>query len=174
MKPIRILIYTIAFDAPESSTCRQMARMLAASLFRTRFTGDLVIIKNSPEPIFLIERRGIQEVVANAEKNCSDQELADLSKRWKSRAREVINAGNYDIIVFLDVDCLVLQPIEMLFEQDDWDILVQNEPGRPINDDVFSGYLDPKELSTLNVDGINSGTWAVRANIYNEVMATWE
>jgi hypothetical protein len=58
------LVYTIAFDPPGKVGTRVMAKMLAASLMRTHFAGDIVIFRNSPTPMFLVERKGLEEVFA--------------------------------------------------------------------------------------------------------------
>ncbi len=169
----RILIYTIAFDAPGSATCRQMARLLVASLVRTGFDGECAIMRNTMDPIFLIPRVGIQEIFVETEPLC-DQALADEAKRWKFRAREVLDIQRFDVIAFLDVDCLALRKVDVLFEADDWDILFQREAGRGIQDDVFSSYLTRQEMESLNCDGVNSGTWATRATVYPAIMEEWE
>ena len=56
------LAYTVAFDAPGYGGTRQMARMLAGSMARTYFGGDFLVFRNSPQPLFLVQREGIEEV----------------------------------------------------------------------------------------------------------------
>ena len=41
-----------------------MARMLAGSIARTYFGGDFLVFRNSPQPLFLVQREGIEEVLA--------------------------------------------------------------------------------------------------------------
>lgn len=45
------LAYTIAFDAPETGGHRLLAKMLAMSLSRCHFDGDILIFRNSEAPI---------------------------------------------------------------------------------------------------------------------------
>lgn len=56
------LAYTIAFDPPGSSGHRVLARLLASSLRRTFFNGDVIVFRNSEAPLFLVERKGLEEV----------------------------------------------------------------------------------------------------------------
>jgi hypothetical protein len=60
--PKRNLVYTIAFDAPGSQAYRFLAKMLASSLSRTFFTGDILIFRNSAAPLFMVERKGLEEI----------------------------------------------------------------------------------------------------------------
>lgn len=53
--------YTIAFDSPGTGGHRLLAKMLAMSLLRTRFDGEIIIFRNSPAQIFQIGREGIIE-----------------------------------------------------------------------------------------------------------------
>jgi hypothetical protein len=61
-EPRKNLVYTIAFDAPNSESYRFLGKMLASSLLRTFFTGDIMVFRNSPAPLFLVERKGLEEV----------------------------------------------------------------------------------------------------------------
>lgn len=54
-----------------------------------------------------------------------------------------------------------------------WDILYQEEHGCAIQGEFFNNYLTALEMKHLKRPGINSGTWAVRGSIYNEVMEEW-
>ena len=56
------LVYTAAFDAPGSESYRFLAKMLASSLVRTYFPGDVVVFRNSLAPLFQVERKGLHEV----------------------------------------------------------------------------------------------------------------
>lgn len=170
----RVLAYTIAFDAPGSGSCRQMVQMLGASAARTYLEGDLYVIRNTEEPLFRVERKGIEEIFVQTPA-LEHQALADLGNAWKFRATEVLSpemVGGYDAVMFIDADCLILRNLDHLFAGDDWDILYQPEPGRSMRDPVFSGYLTDEEMKASRF-GINAGTWAVRAGIYHDVMAAW-
>ena len=170
----RILAYTVAFDAPGSGSCRQMAQMLGASAARTYLEGDLNVIRNTEEPLFRVERKGVEEMFVQTPE-LEHQELADLGNAWKFRAREIFSPGmvsGYDVVMFIDADCLILRNLDHLFGGDDWDILYQPEPGRSMRDPVFSGYLTDKEMQSCRF-GINAGTWAVRSEIYHDVTAVW-
>ena len=174
------LCYTICFDPPRSGGCRQMAKMLAASVARTVFEGEFVIFRNSPEPLFLVQREGISEYYVETG-DMEGEELQACAMGWKAKARQFIDPRRYERILFVDADCLLLRNVDHLLSGhpeagDDWDILYQEEGGRSIREAVFHGYLTDEELrgKTGERDGINSGTLAVRAEIYNLVMEEWE
>lgn len=181
------LLYTVAFDPAGSGGTRQMAKMLAGSVARTYFTGDMVLIRNSPQPVFLMQRAGIEEHYVDTPA-LEHQELAEHAMAFKARARHCLPPPEpYGWVVFLDADCLCLRNLDHLFaEAVDADILYQPEPGRSMGDAVFSGYLGKDELRRMNDEGakggnvaprwwgINSGTWAVRGHLYHAVMEEWE
>jgi len=45
---------------PES--CRVLGKMLTSSLLKTFFTGETAIFRNSPAPLYLVERKRLEEV----------------------------------------------------------------------------------------------------------------
>ncbi|MEN9285685.1 MAG: hypothetical protein RLZZ179_3178 [Verrucomicrobiota bacterium] len=56
------LACTIAIDTPEAGGNRLMAMVLAMSLVRSQFDGDLVIFLSGEVPIFHLPRVGLYEV----------------------------------------------------------------------------------------------------------------
>ncbi len=122
---------------------------------------------------------------------------------WKPRGRAHIpQPEQYEWIVFLDSDCLMLRNIDHLLEERPGvDILFQPEPGRYLTEGPFCAYLTAEERETFSAQqqrhnevlsvkprrrnrffspagggryGINSGTWAVRGHCYREVMEAWD
>lgn len=166
------LAYTIAFDPPGSPGHRMMAKMLAASLLRTYFGGDIIIFRNSPDPLFRVQRKGLDEIYIDTPQ-LGGLEGAQDAWCWKYRVKEYIDAGKYDKILFLDADCLALRNVDHLLEGD-WDIAYQNEKGLSIGLPQFSAFLTDNERSCLKRDGINSGHLAVKGSIYHDVMAEWQ
>jgi hypothetical protein len=55
------LAYTIAIDTPEAGGNRLMAKMLAMSLLRSQFDGDVLIFRSGEVPIFHLPRVGLCE-----------------------------------------------------------------------------------------------------------------
>lgn len=84
-----------------------------------------------------------------------------------------IDTTGYDKVMFLDCDCLALRNLDHLLAGD-WDIAYKPEPGLRIGLAQFSSFLTDAELKDLWCDGVNSGTLAVRASRFHEVMAEWE
>ncbi len=166
MNPPRVLIYTVALDPPGLAAHRQMAKILAASLQRTFFTGDLLIVHNGDEPIFRVERKNVSEYFVDTP--------AAQGHSMKYKAREFIDASNYDWICFLDCDMIALRNIDHLFlPAQEADILWQPEP-TPMSNGAFSSRFYPDEFPLLWRNGANSGTLAVRSQHYNQVMQEWE
>ena len=87
--PKKNLVYTIAFDAPQSEGYRFLGKMLCSSLLKTFFTGDIVVFRNSPAPMFLVERKGLEEVYFETPAMHS-QEGAEEAWCWKYRVAELI------------------------------------------------------------------------------------
>lgn len=80
------MVYTIAFDPPRSEGYRFLGKMLASSLLKTFFTGDMVVFRNSPAPLFLVERKGLEEVYIETP-DMEGQEGAEEAWCWKYRGR---------------------------------------------------------------------------------------
>jgi hypothetical protein len=167
------LAYTVAIDPPGQTGCRLMAKMLAASLSRTQFFGNVMIFHNSSAPIFFLERKGVEEINIEPETPEDRLELAEEAWKWKYRVRKFIDAERYDKILFLDADCLALRNLDHLLDGE-WDIAFQRERGLNIQMAQFQCFLTNEERRGLKIDGVNSGTLAVRGSIFQEVMAEWE
>lgn len=170
--PKKNLVYTVIFDAPGSESYRFLGKMLASSLLRTFFSGDILIFRNSPGPLFLVERKGLEEVFLETPEMYG-QERAKFAWCWKYRVAELIEVAQYDKILFVDADCLALRNIDHLLEGD-WDIRYQPECGRSGDGKSFNAFLTEDELAkAADREGANSGTLAVRASLFHEVMAKW-
>ena len=171
--PKKNLVYTVLFDAPESESYRFLGKMLTSSLLRTFFTGDILVFRNSPAPLFLVERKGLDEMFLETPEMYG-QDRAEFSWCWKYRVAELIDVEAYDKILFVDADSLALRNIDHLLEGD-WDIRYQSERGKPGNGKSFNAFLTDDEMKQAAAnDGANSGTLAVRAAIFHEVMAEWQ
>ena len=148
--------------------------MLTSSLLKTYFTGDIVIFRNSPAPLYLVERKGLEEVYLETP-DMYGQERAEYAWCWKYRVAPLIeNPEQYDKIVFLDCDSLALRNIDHLLEGN-WDIRYQPERGKPGHGKSFNAFLTEEEIGlAAEYEGANSGTLAVRGTIFHEVMETWQ
>jgi hypothetical protein len=136
-----------------------------------------MVFRNSPQPIFLVQRQGIEEVYIETP-GVSGQELANLAMAWKPKAREYLPPlDRCGKVLFIDADSVCLRYVDHLLDGDGWDIRYQTEPGRTNRDGVFNGYFTGAEHGPAGAalrDGINSGTWSVRAECYTDVMLEWE
>jgi hypothetical protein len=168
----RHLAYTVALDPAKSFGQRLLGKLLGSSLLRTWFSGDVVIFRNTPEPLFAVERAGLSEVFIETP---DFQALADQQEAWryKFRVREYLDVSGYDKVLFLDADCLALRNLDHLLEGD-WDIRWYPE-SRKLTDSVFNCFLTDEEIHRWrDRPGANSGTLAVRAEVFHDVMAEWE
>jgi len=174
------LVYTVVLDPPGSEGYRMLAKMLASSLVRTGFLGDVLVFRNSSAPLFLVERKGVEEVFIET-KEIHGAEGAEHSWCWKYKVRHhvtewmEINGGvdRWNKVMFIDADCLALRNIDHLLEGD-WDIAFQTEKGRAISEPQYSMFMTDEECQVHSRDGVNSGTLAVSAEHYLEVMGRWE
>ncbi len=167
------LIYLICFDAPGSEGNRFLAKMLVSSLLRTYFTGDIVVFRNSPNPLFLVERKGLEEVYLDTPQLAGTTGAED-AWCWKYKVAEMLDVAGYDKVLFLDADFLALRNIDHLLEGD-WDIRYQPERGHAGDEDSYAAYYTPAEMAlAVQRTGVNSGSLAVRAECFHEVMAAWQ
>ncbi len=56
------LIYTLALEQAGAPGHRMLGKLLASSLLRTFFDGDVVVFRNSAAAYFQVERRGLAEL----------------------------------------------------------------------------------------------------------------
>lgn len=161
----RVLIYTVALDKPGEDYFRHMAKILVSSLLRTYFTGEILAVHNGPAPLFLVERKGVQELMLPPGE--------EDGYKLKYRARRWIKGSSYDWVCFLDCDMLALRNIDHLFDPGaECDILWQPE-GR-MTDIAYNSFFRPEEYPRLWRYGANSGSYAVRGSQFETVMAEWE
>lgn len=165
------LVYTIAFDAPGCNGHRNLAKMLVSSLLKTYFSGDIMVFRNTENPLFLVRRQGVEEIYIDLPPPTAGSR-SEQAMCWKYRAVDWIDAAKYDRILFLDSDCLALRNIDHLLEED-WDIVYKPETGLPVTCPQFNCFLTDGEMASLRTDGVNSGTWGVRGSLFPEVMREW-
>ena len=170
----RHLAYTLALDHPPGSVGhRTMAKFLALSLLRTRFSGDIVVFRNSPAPLFMVPRAGVREVFIEAGKPRHRQHFWNYAQAWKFRVHEHLDVRGYDKVLFLDADCLALRNINAMLAGD-WDLAYYPEPGSSAGTKWFNCFVSREEAARTTAPGVNGGILAVRAAHYHEVMAEWE
>jgi hypothetical protein len=169
----RHLVYSIALDHPPGAVGhRTMAKFLVLSLLRTRFNGDIVVFKNSEEPLFMVPRAGVREVFIETEAP-ADEEFWNYAQCWKFRVHSYLDVTRYDKVLFLDADCLALRTVDPLLEGN-WELRYYSEPGTALGMPWFNCFISHAEANTLIGEGINGGLLAVSAERFHEVMAAWE
>jgi hypothetical protein len=134
------------------------------------------VFHNAPEPIFRMERKGLEEFHLKIPPISVDETGAEEAWCWKYRVRELMDVRGYEKVMFLDADCLALRNVDHLFSGD-WDICVKPEPGLKMTQPKFGCFLTNDEIAgprKVRHLGINSGTLTVRADIFHDVMAEWE
>jgi len=169
----RNLIYTLVLDEPGSEGYRFLERMLVSSLLRTFFTGDIVVFRNTENPLFLVERKGLEEVYVETPLIVG-REGWDTAMSWKYKVAEMLDVQGYDKVLFLDSDFLALRNIDHLLAGD-WDIAYQVQRGETGDGWMFNGFYDEEEMAVARPhSGVNAGSYAVRAAIFHDVMREWQ
>lgn len=172
-----MILYTLALDLPGTLDQRLMAKMLVGSLLRNYFAGTVIVVRNTPEPVFRLLREGLEEVyvpedfvtvsdpASGMERSAGTFTRNEIVRQrrtaasWKVKAHSLFHAGGHDIVMYADADCLTLRGIEHLVEEDAWDIR----------------YLPTStgERGTV-AHPVSSAVWAVRGRLCGEVMREWE
>ena len=172
LSPIRTLVYTVAYDERGKNAQALMARMLTASLYRCGYSGDIAVFHNQRHALFEHGRRGLTEIRLSAH-DLPRESWRRTPHRLKFTVRQLLDFSSYDWVLFLDADCLALRdPTPLLGGEET--ILFQTEPAMPIQWQQFNGYLSQREMRSLRMDGVNSGTLAVRGGCFGAVMEEWE
>jgi hypothetical protein len=150
-----------------------MAKFLVSSLLRTHFSGDIMVFRNSATPLFLVGRQGLQEVQIETAALAGDSRAFD-AWCWKYRAGLMLDVSGYDKVMFLDADCLALRNMDHLLEGD-WDIRYQPEHGTCATGSCYNASFTAEEMAqAAHLPGVNSGSFAVRAEIFHAVMQRWK
>ena len=127
------LIYTVAFDPPGWRGGRTMAKLLCSSLLRQFWSGEIVVFRNSPQPLFPVERKGLEEVFVETPEvgqgKGAGQRCLKAALEYRFRAAEMLDPSRYEWMAYVDADCLALRNLDHLFTGGA-DILVQPEAGR--------------------------------------------
>ena len=113
-----------------------MEKLLASSLARVYFDGEITIFRDTPHPIFKIERARTTELLMGEPKRGGHT--------MRTRAWEKIEMDDYGMIVFLD-SCLALSGLDHLFKTEA-DLLVPGYPsqstgGNPSDNALFDGDI---------------------------------
>jgi hypothetical protein len=167
------LVYMVVIDGPDAEGQRFLAKMLISSLLRTCFNGDIVVFRNSETPLFLVERKGLEEVFIETPVLEGDARAFD-AWCWKYRAAELLDVRGYDKVLFLDADCLALRTIDHLLEGD-WGVRYQPEKGMPGDGSCYNASYTEEEMAIAKERlPVNSGTLAIRAEVFQEVMQRWQ
>lgn len=170
------IAYTVAFDPEGIRTSRTLAKILCASLLRTQFPGDIVILKNFTHPVFAVPREGVNEVFIKTpswsgkrgQLQCATEAMA-----WRFRAREIFAGRDYSDVLYFDSDCLALRNLEHLLAADK-SVTVAPEPGRSLAEDVFNGYLEDHELVDSRARPINAGLFRSSGSLWDDLVSEWE
>src|SRR5687767_8175146 len=166
----RNLVYTVALGPRGTSGHQTMAKLLVSSLLRTRFSGDIVVFHNAPAPLFMVPRAGVREVLQPIDdETAGEVGFARFANLHKYDLAAHLDPAGYDKVMFLDSDVLVLRNIDHLLAGD-WDLAIYTEPGTRIQDAPYGAALTSDERQSLMHEGINSGTWAVAAPRFHELL----
>lgn len=164
---MRCLIYTFCFDALGSSFHFNMTKQFVISLLKTVFSGDVIVFRNTPVPLFPVELKGVEEIYIESPHEGWNQSMA-----WKWRVAQWIDAEKYDTIAYFDGDCLALRNIDHLFTGDH-DIIYQPERHLAVTDSPYHCFLTDREMRTLRQSGVNAGSFAVKGTHYQKLMRQW-
>ena len=166
------LIYTIAFDPSNEPYHQMMAKMLVSSIFRTGFSGDVLVLTNYEHRLFEHGRSNLEEISLDSTQ-ISPGEMGREIFNFKYRSRHFVPSDRYEKIMFVDCDCLFLKNPDGLLA-DDAEIMFSEEPFTKITDIYFNAYLTELEMETLVAPGINAGLWWVSGHRFQEVLEEWE
>lgn len=147
---------------------RRMAVMLVCSLRDVgKYTGDILIVCNSLDPIVRSVDRLAEVRVANLPCHIRDDRM---------HAMALIDPTRYDQILNLDADILALNDVNPLFQAADelrfydewWGYLHQHQQ-------MYTYYMDAEEIRRYGwCHTINVGHWCVSGNQFRPLYQAWK
>lgn len=177
---MKTLIYTVAYDNKDSRVYQGLAKLLASSIIRSGFTGEMVVFHNGEEPLFKSRREGLFEMGVDLPEDpgtiTEDTVLTVPEQRWALKHRVssiLLEEFSWDRLLFIDADCLVVGPLGPVFEGD-FELAVYREPRQPMTRLSFNCFLTEEEMSGLNVEGINSGIFCMDRSVAPDFFSSWE
>lgn len=172
IRPIRMnLILIVAFDLPGWHTYRTSAKLLCSSLLRGFCDEEIVVLRNTSQPLFPVERKGLREIHVETTFSGRDVDRVHcgreaLEMRWRL-GENIGEPERYEWIIHLDADCLALRDVGHLFTGDG-DILIQ--PKGKGGAEGTEGYLKNPWLKGREA---GTGVMGIRGRHYREVVAEW-
>jgi len=167
------LIVTLALDLPGELAQYHLAKLLVSSLLRTRFSGEILAIHTSPNPLFMVARAGVREVRVSLPRDVRRGfDFITFAQSHKHEIGHHIDVSRYEKIMFMDCDSVALRNVDHLFDGG-WDLAVVHDAGSRIQGMYWGGYLTDEERVTLTCPGVNSGTFVVRADRFHELLGRW-
>lgn len=148
------LFASLLLDRPGFRTARQLGKVQASSLLRSLFNGDLVIWRNFPEPLYLVERKGLHELDFVPTSPLRDEAArveAAQDARLQMATSLIGHATRYSWIILAHGDVIALRNWDHLFEKVEEDVLVSRKT---------DGELD-------------SGFFAVKSEVYARFIENW-
>jgi hypothetical protein len=106
------LLYTFALDPPDSRFHARIAKLLVGSLQKTAYSGDIVVFRNSPEPIFHSQRSRVEEIFLPEPHEGWSQSMA-----YKWKLIEQLDVERYSTVFFVDCDCIALRNLGHLLRR---------------------------------------------------------
>jgi hypothetical protein len=122
----------------------------------------------------MVSREGVREVrMKMRKKNFGDHwDFVVYAQSCKHAVTAQIPTSQYEKVMFIDCDAVVLRNIDHLFAGT-WDFAVTTEVNTQIRHLPYGGYLTPRERKNLIRPGFNSGTWAVSARRFKKLLRWW-
>ncbi|HUF60903.1 MAG TPA: hypothetical protein VMN36_02405 [Verrucomicrobiales bacterium] len=170
------LLYTIAFDEPGCGGYRSMAKICVSSLLRTFFSGDIVVFRNTAAPLFLVERKGLEEIFVKTP-DIQGPVAREYTQRWKFQARRYIDAAAYEKIIYLDCDSIALRDVDGLFEGEDWEIRHAADAGKTVSEvnEAGGAWFHEEEVAAFpGRPSSNPWLFAINGPCFDPVMEEWE
>lgn len=121
----------------------------------------------------MVAREGMREVQMKVRRTKFKEhwDFVTYAQSCKHAVSAHIDSSRYDKVMFIDCDSVVLRNIDHLFKGT-WDFAVTVE-GVKVQDLPYGAYLTPREWETVCRPGLNSGTWAVSAKRFKEMLRWW-
>ena len=159
------LLVLTSMDADRSANRALLAKGCASSLMRNLFSGDLLIVRNSLEPVFRVDRKRLDEKAITLPTETDPLSRFQTDLRALSEHLETLEIAPRQWVLIASAASVALRNIDHLLPPD---------AAGPFAPPQIEFYWNRTTCGSGKQDLATPGFWAVRGEHLSMVLAHWK